>query len=271
MKMTTRRILCALATIALAAGLGACGGDELVDALDRAIGDAGLDDSGRGGTGSDAGGSDGGGNPSLDVGIGGEDTGGGGGTDTGGGGETGSGCREILQCMGASDGSDAAVNACIAAGSPTGQALLNAYVACAQQNCATVQTEAEFEACTQEFCSAEANACVGNTSGGGGGGGGGQPVGTTGAYDSCNEEPCQAGMACGTFDGTNNYCFPECGVGGACVGWDGAPGICAVGFEGGGGTTPTHCLPTCTDTEASSDCPSGWTCQVEQGQAICSP
>ncbi len=265
MKMMIRRSLCALATIVLAAGLGACGGDELVDALDRALADAGVDDTGRGGTVvSDAGGSDAG-NPALDVGIGGEDTGGGGGTDDG------LGCFDIVQCINNGDGSEASVNACIAQGSTTGTSLVNALVGCIQNNCGTAQTEDELAACQQQFCADEIAACQADTNGGGGGGGGGGPVGNTGAYESCNTEPCQAGMACGSFDGTNGYCFPECGVGGACVGWDGAPGICAVGLEGGGGTTPTHCLPTCADTEGSTDCPAGWTCEVQQGQGVCSP
>lgn len=260
MKTTLRRTLIAFASVALAAGLVACGDEESTDGPSRGGADAGAD-SGRGGDDTD---SDAGGNPSLnDVGIGGDDAGG---TPDGGGTDEGVGCFEIVQCINASDGTEAGLNACIAQGTPTAQTLLNSLATCVQNNCGQIQDETELSACQQEFCSAEIAACQQNSTGGGE-----QPVGGTGAYESCDTEPCQAGMACGSFDGTNSYCFPECGVGGACAGWDGGAGICAVGLEGGGGTTPTHCLPTCTDTDASSDCPSGWTCSIEQGQGVCQP
>lgn len=164
MTRTTLRVLLFGASMALAVGTG-CSDDSTFfpDAGDGGSGgenrDGGTGGGGGGGTDSDAGG-----NPSLDVSIG-DDTGGGGGgtedTGGGGGGTTDLDCVEIIDCINASGGTQADLEACIDQGTPEAQGQITDILICLQENCGEAASDEEFASCQQEFCSAEIAACTG--------------------------------------------------------------------------------------------------------------
>lgn len=153
---TSLRVL-GISLIALSAS--ACFSDELEDSANDLADAIGRGDTG-GGSSTDDAASDAGGNPTLDVPVS-NDTGGGT-TDTGGGTETGDTCPEIITCINGLGGAptQAQVQECIEAGSPTAQDQIVAIISCIQANCAEA-SDSEIGACQQEFCSEELTDCTG--------------------------------------------------------------------------------------------------------------
>jgi hypothetical protein len=91
------------------------------------------------------------------------------------------------------------------------------------------------------------------------------PTGDTESYAVCDADNlCQSGNSCliTAAGSESGHCFPDC-VDGECS--DG--GVCVLGTQGE--PDPTNCLPTCTDTAESSDCPAEFTCTAVQGGSVC--
>ena len=79
-----------------------------------------------------------------------------------GGGGGGDDCPGVIECINASDGSQAALEGCIGGGTAEAQGQIVAILECIQTNCADPDmSEEEFGQCQQDFCSTEINECFG--------------------------------------------------------------------------------------------------------------
>ena len=259
---TTFRILIATCVLLLSVGsFGACSGES--DETNDDSNPRGGRDTGNGGTDTTG---------SLDVSIQ-EDTGGG--TDTAMGNDTNTGgidCSALP--VGTNLGSVCADAATCGDGgvcAGTGEGDTVCYQVCLPENCEDVcatgetcvpLTDPDGQPQTLEDGTV-IGACVV------------PPTGDTDAYAVCNAENlCQSGMDCLVTEAgaTDGICFPNCEGTGTCPVSNGAQGFCAVTTSTEPDAQPTHCLPSCTDTAASSDCPNGWICQAAgQGVNLCAP
>jgi hypothetical protein len=87
-------------------------------------------------------------------------------------------------------------------------------------------------------------------------------AGSSGAYESCGTENCQAGLDCLSFQGGSGdpICFPDC-TSAACP----AGSQCAIGVSN---STTKACTKECS---TDADCVGGFTCQTSGGKKICLP